>query len=94
MQVAKWGNSLAVRLPKKLVEQLGLKAGDELDFVVADLGRIEIRKEDRREKALRGRLENGFHLTSGHDSSSGCGQSRAVAGWPRSPRRRSATRLT
>ena len=34
-----------------------------------------------------------FHLRLGHDSSSGCGQSRAVAGWPRSPGRPSATRL-
>lgn len=30
MQVAKWGNSLAVRLPARLVQELGLKAGDEV----------------------------------------------------------------
>ena len=29
-KVAKWGNSLAVRLPRKLVKQLGLKEGDLL----------------------------------------------------------------
>jgi antitoxin MazE len=28
MKVSKWGNSLAVRLPAKLVQQLGLKEGD------------------------------------------------------------------
>ena len=28
MHVAKWGNSLGVRLPRKLVEEMGLKAGD------------------------------------------------------------------
>ena len=28
MQVAKWGNSLAVRLPADLVRELGLKEGD------------------------------------------------------------------
>ena len=32
MQVSKWGNSLAVRLPKALVDQLGLKEGDELTW--------------------------------------------------------------
>ncbi len=32
MRVAKWGNSLAVRLPADVVETLGLKEGDELDF--------------------------------------------------------------
>lgn len=30
MQVAKWGNSLAVRLPASLVKELGLQVGDEL----------------------------------------------------------------
>jgi antitoxin MazE len=33
MQVSKWGNSLAVRLPKALVEQLRLKEGDEVEIV-------------------------------------------------------------
>ncbi len=30
MQVAKWGNSLAVRLPVTLVKELGISDGDEL----------------------------------------------------------------
>ncbi len=30
MQVAKWGNSLAVRLPVHLVQELKLKAGDQV----------------------------------------------------------------
>lgn len=30
MQVAKWGNSLAVRLPVALVQTLGISDGDEL----------------------------------------------------------------
>ena len=34
VQVAKWGNSAAVRLPKVLLEQLGVEAGAELDVVV------------------------------------------------------------
>ena len=29
-KVAKWGNSLAVRLPRKLVKELGIKEGDLL----------------------------------------------------------------
>jgi antitoxin MazE len=32
MQVAKWGNSLAVRLPAALVDELGLKEGDNIDL--------------------------------------------------------------
>lgn len=30
MQIAKWGDGLAVRLPADLVESLGLKEGDEV----------------------------------------------------------------
>ena len=30
MQVSKWGNSLAVRLPATVVDALGLKEGDQI----------------------------------------------------------------
>jgi antitoxin MazE len=52
MQVAKWGNSLAVRLPKKLVDKLGLKAGDEVEIVDAAKGLLALEKNDRRADAL------------------------------------------
>ena len=35
MKVAKWGNSLAVRLPAALVAELGLKENDEIDIHAA-----------------------------------------------------------
>ena len=31
MQVSKWGNSLAIRLPASVVEALRLKEGDEVE---------------------------------------------------------------
>jgi antitoxin MazE len=31
MQVAKWGNSLGVRLPVALVQELGISEGDEIE---------------------------------------------------------------
>lgn len=34
MQVAKWGNSLAVRLPAAVVEALDLKPGDNIEIHV------------------------------------------------------------
>ena len=53
MQVSKWGNSLAVRLPKKLVEQLGLKEGDDVNVVAAKDGTIEVETtQDQRRRAL------------------------------------------
>jgi antitoxin MazE len=45
MQVSKWGNSLAVRLPKKLVDEMGLKPGDELVVVNAAKGAISLAKD-------------------------------------------------
>jgi antitoxin MazE len=35
MRVAKWGNSLAVRLPRPVVEALGLKEGDDIEIRAA-----------------------------------------------------------
>lgn len=36
MQVSKWGNSLAIRLPAAVVEVLNLKEGDDIEIGVAD----------------------------------------------------------
>jgi antitoxin MazE len=52
MQVAKWGNSLAVRLPKAVVEALGLKEGDKIEIIVADKRRFEVARDRSREIAL------------------------------------------
>ena len=44
MQVAKWGNSLAVRLPAAVVEALGLKEGDDIEITVAGTRTFEVSK--------------------------------------------------
>ena len=46
MRVSKWGNSLAVRLPRKLVETMGLIAGDEINIVDAAERTLVVQKED------------------------------------------------
>ena len=33
MQIGKWGNSLAVRLPGSLVQELGIAKGDQIELV-------------------------------------------------------------
>lgn len=49
-KVAKWGNSLAVRLPRKLVKEMGLKEGDLLPREVLTGGAaIRARLEAQRE---------------------------------------------
>jgi antitoxin MazE len=59
MQVSKWGNSLAVRLPKALVDELGLKPGDQLKIVEASKAQIAVEKVDKRAEFLK-RMEQ-FH---------------------------------
>jgi antitoxin MazE len=44
-QIVKWGNSLAVRIPKPIAEQAGLSEGDRIHIEAAD-GQIELRPAD------------------------------------------------
>lgn len=66
MQVAKWGNSLAVRLPAAVVEALNLQEGDDIQIEVAGARLFEIsRKPDigdllARIRKYRGRLPADF----------------------------------
>lgn len=66
MQVAKWGNSLAVRLPASLVKEMGLSAGDEVEIRGDDdrtscLKRTEAREElMSRLRKFRGMLPESF----------------------------------
>jgi antitoxin MazE len=52
MQVAKWGNSLAIRLPASVVEALQLKAGDEVEVHVAGERAFDVDRDRSRERAL------------------------------------------
>ena len=66
MQVAKWGNSLAVRLPAAVVEALTLREGDEIEIQVAGARVFEVnRRPTSREllaqlRKFRGRLPADF----------------------------------
>jgi antitoxin MazE len=67
MQVSKWGNSLAVRLPKALVEKLGLKQGDQLNVVAAKDGAIAVEtNEDQRRRALERMAARNWTLREGY----------------------------
>ena len=66
MQVSKWGNSLAVRLPAAVVEALGLKEGDMLEIQIAGRRVFEVAKAPNTRELLarlrkyRGRLPATF----------------------------------
>ena len=52
MQVSKWGNSLAVRLPAAVVEVLDLKEGDDIEIHVTGSRNLEISKAPEARKIL------------------------------------------
>lgn len=68
MQISKWGNSLAVRLPAAVVEALGLKEGEEIELHVAGTHALEVARKPSRQELLsrlrkyRGRLPSDFHF--------------------------------
>jgi antitoxin MazE len=53
MRVAKWGNSLAIRLPSAVVSELDLKEGDEISIRLASDRTLEIMLNQTREEALK-----------------------------------------
>jgi antitoxin MazE len=66
MQVAKWGNSLAVRLPAAVVEALELQEGDDVQVEVVGARTLQVEKTPdatallARLRKYRGRLPAGF----------------------------------
>ena len=46
-QMVKWGNSVAIRIPKPVLEAAKLREGDSLEIDVAGEGRVELRRATR-----------------------------------------------
>jgi antitoxin MazE len=52
MNVSKWGNSLAVRLPAAVVEALELKEGDQIEIGIAGKREFTVARDQSRENAM------------------------------------------
>jgi antitoxin MazE len=52
MQVSKWGNSLAVRLPTAVVEALALKDGDQIEIRIVGHRVFEVTRDESKRDAL------------------------------------------
>lgn len=69
MQVAKWGNSLAVRLPSSLVEALELREGDDIEIIIDAQRTFAVRKKPgadellQRLRRFRGKLPADFKFS-------------------------------
>lgn len=68
MQVSRWGNSLAVRLPSAVVDALALKEGDDIEIEVAGPRTFAVARKPAahdllaRLRKYRGRLPADFHF--------------------------------
>lgn len=52
MQISKWGNSLAVRMPAAVVAALNLKEGDEIEIRIAREREFVVSRDQTKSKAL------------------------------------------
>lgn len=52
LQIAKWGNSLAVRIPADYVRQIGVKEGDQLQAHLGADGALNLRPAQWNRKAF------------------------------------------
>ncbi|MEX1198191.1 MAG: AbrB/MazE/SpoVT family DNA-binding domain-containing protein [Pseudohongiellaceae bacterium] len=68
MQVSKWGNSLAIRLPAAVVDALKLHEGDDIEVFISDERTFELKRKPGRDELLRrlrkyrGRLPEDFRF--------------------------------
>ena len=53
MRVAKWGNSLAIRIPAEVAEALELKEGDEVEVRVAGSRSLDVDRDQRFQRAMK-----------------------------------------
>jgi antitoxin MazE len=66
MQIAKWGNSLAMRLPASVVKVLNLKEGDHVELHATDWRELDVARKPapqdllERLRSFRGRLPPDF----------------------------------
>lgn len=66
MKVAKWGNSLAVRIPSDLVQSLGLREGDEIELKASEGSTLKVARKPSLDELfeevnkLRGRMPDDF----------------------------------
>jgi antitoxin MazE len=52
MQVSKWGNSLAIRIPAEVAEALKLKEGDNIEIKALDEREFAVGLDRRKERAM------------------------------------------
>ena len=57
IQISKWGNSLALRIPATLIKQTHLKDGDKVEVTLSKDGSLIIRPQKLDRKAIAAQLK-------------------------------------
>ena len=52
MQVSKWGNSMAIRLPASVVQALELHEGDDIEVLIAEKRVFQVKKKPSNDAIL------------------------------------------
>ena len=63
LQLAKWGNSLAIRLPVECIKAAGLREGDTVDAEVSAIGEIKLTPAHTFDKAAFMKRLHKLHAT-------------------------------
>ena len=66
MKVAKWGNSIAVRIPSDVVEKLGISPNEEVEIRITGENSFEVRRDTRRQKAIEELRNSAVPLPEGY----------------------------
>ena len=53
MKLAKWGNSLALRIPADVVSKLGIAPNEEVEIKITGDHSFEVTRDRRREEAIK-----------------------------------------
>ena len=56
IQISKWGNSLALRIPATFIKEIGLKEGDKVEATLSKDGSLIIRLQKLERKEIAAQL--------------------------------------
>jgi antitoxin MazE len=62
LKIAKWGNSIAVRIPSDVVEKLGISPNEEVEIRVTGENSFEVTRDTRRQRAIENLRNSKFVL--------------------------------
>ena len=66
MKLAKWGNSIAVRIPAEVITKLGMAPNDEVRIEITGEHSFQITRDRRREEAIEKMRSMSFTLPDGY----------------------------